>query len=169
MFGVCYYPEHWPQSQWDKMQNDGRPGFDLCAHWRICLVATGTQPGEYNFDWLDDAVDCLTNAGLKVVMGTPTATPPKWLIDQHPEILPVDPDTGRTRGFGSRRHYDFSSASICANHCALLRLWRNATATMMQWWAGRLITNSAAMIQPLVVRSLPGRDFKTGAVSATAI
>jgi beta-galactosidase len=68
------------------------------------------NPGDYDFGWLDVAVATLTHAGLKVVMGTPTATPPKWLIDQYPEILPVDPDTGRTRGFGSRRHYDFSSA-----------------------------------------------------------
>ena len=111
MFGVCYYPEHWPQSQWDEDAT-------MMAELGLTYVRIGEfawsrlepNPGEYNFDWLDDAVDCLTNAGLKVVMGTPTATPPKWLIDQHPEILPVDPDTGRTRGFGSRRHYDFSSA-----------------------------------------------------------
>ena len=67
------------------------------------------RDGELRFEWLDDAVDILANAGLQVVMGTPTATPPKWLIDKFPEILPVDPGTGRTRGFGSRRHYDFSS------------------------------------------------------------
>jgi beta-galactosidase len=67
------------------------------------------RDGELQFDWLDEAVDVLANAGLQVVMGTPTATPPKWLIDKFPEILPVDPDSGRTRGFGSRRHYDFSS------------------------------------------------------------
>eukprot|EP01036_Dinobryon_divergens_P059991 gene59991-80004_t len=47
-------------------------------------------------------------AGLKVVMCTPTATPPKWLMDRHPDIAPVDA-VGRTRGFGSRRHYSFSS------------------------------------------------------------
>ena len=67
------------------------------------------RDGELQFDWLDEAVDVLSRAGLKVVMGTPTATPPKWLVDKYPEILPVDPNTGRTRGFGSRRHYDFSS------------------------------------------------------------
>jgi beta-galactosidase len=67
------------------------------------------RDGELRFEWLDRAVDVLADAGLKVVMGTPTATPPKWLVDKFPEILPVDPDTGRTRGFGSRRHYDFSS------------------------------------------------------------
>ena len=111
MFGVCYYPEHWPQSQWDQ-------DAAMMAELGLTYVRIGEfawsrlepNPGEYNFDWLDAAIASLTHAGLKVVMGTPTATPPKWLIDQYPEILPVDPDTGCTRGFGSRRHYDFSSA-----------------------------------------------------------
>ena len=111
MFGVCYYPEHWHQSQWD---DDATMMAELgLTYVRIGEFAWSRlepNPGEYNFDWLDAAIASLTHAGLKVVMGTPTATPPKWLIDQYPEILPVDPDTGRTRGFGSRRHYDFSSA-----------------------------------------------------------
>ena len=111
MFGVCYYPEHWPQSQWDQ---DAKMMAELgLTYVRIGEFAWSRlepNPGEYQFDWLDAAIESLTGAGLKVVMGTPTATPPKWLIDQYPEILPVDPDSGRTRGFGSRRHYDFSSA-----------------------------------------------------------
>ena len=40
--------------------------------------------------------------------GTPTATPPKWLMDEFLEIAPID-EQGRPRGFGSRRHYTFSS------------------------------------------------------------
>ena len=111
MFGVCYYPEHWPQSQWDQ---DAKMMAELgLTYVRIGEFAWSRlepNPGEYQFDWLDAAIESLTGAGLKVVMGTPTATPPKWLIDQYPEILPVDPDSGRTRGFGSRRHYDFASA-----------------------------------------------------------
>jgi beta-galactosidase len=43
------------------------------------------------------------------VLGTPTATPPKWLCEKYPDILPVDIHSGQVRGFGSRRHYDFSS------------------------------------------------------------
>jgi hypothetical protein len=31
----------------------------------------------------------------------PTATPPKWLCDKYPDILPVDIHTGHVRGFGS--------------------------------------------------------------------
>jgi beta-galactosidase len=66
------------------------------------------SPGEYDWGWLDRAIETLGAQGLKVVMCTPTATPPKWLIDRHPDILPVGAD-GQVRGFGSRRHYDFSS------------------------------------------------------------
>jgi len=65
------------------------------------------QPGELDFDWLDRAFDVLGSAGLKIVLGTPTATPPRWMINKHPEMLAVDAE-GRERGFGSRRHYCFS-------------------------------------------------------------
>ena len=64
--------------------------------------------GEFHWDWLDKAINTLGEAGLKVVLGTPTAAPPKWLMDEHPEIAPID-EQGRPRGFGSRRHYTFSS------------------------------------------------------------
>ena len=110
MFGVCYYPEHWPKAQW---QRDA----EMMAELGLTYVRIGEfawsrlepRDGELQFAWLDEAVETLARAGLKVVMGTPTATPPKWLVDKIPDILPVDPETGRKRGFGSRRHYDFSS------------------------------------------------------------
>ena len=62
----------------------------------------------FNWGWLDYAMDVLTKAGLKIVLGTPTATPPKWVMDEHPEIAPVDIH-GHPRGHGSRRRYTFSS------------------------------------------------------------
>ena len=49
----------------------------------------------------------LGRAGLKVVLGTPTATPPRWMLDRHPDMLAIDAQ-GRPRKFGSRRHYCFS-------------------------------------------------------------
>ncbi|MEX3955231.1 beta-galactosidase [Trinickia sp. EG282A] len=109
--GVCYYPEHWPQSMWE---DDARRMKALgIARVRIAEFAWSRiepSPGEYDWAWLDRAVDTLGRAGLEIVMCTPTATPPKWLIDKHPDILPVGAD-GRPRVFGSRRHYDFSSPS----------------------------------------------------------
>jgi beta-galactosidase len=109
--GVCYYPEHWPEETW---KPDARRMRELGLSWaRIGEFAWSRlepDPGELSFDWLDRAVGVLAGAGLKVILGTPTATPPKWLLDRYPDIYPVDVQ-GRRRGFGSRRHYCFSSKS----------------------------------------------------------
>jgi len=106
--GTCYYPEHWPRTQWP---DDARRMADLGLTWvRIGEFAWSLlEPsfGDYRWDWLDRAVDVLTDAGLSVVLGTPSATPPRWMLDRHPDMLAHDIE-GRPRGFGSRRHYCFS-------------------------------------------------------------
>ena len=109
MLGVCYYPEHWPESWWAK---DAARMVEMGIRYvRIGEFAwSRLEPArdQFTFDWLDRAMDVLHAAGLKIVLGTPTATPPKWLMDEHPDINPYDID-GRPKGFGSRRHYSFSS------------------------------------------------------------
>lgn len=106
--GVCYYPEHWPEQQWEE---DASRMAALGLTWvRIGEFAWARMeptPGTWDWDWLDRAIATLGRHGLKVVLGTPTATPPRWMIDRHPDMLAVDRD-GRPRGFGSRRHYDFA-------------------------------------------------------------
>ena len=122
MFGVCYYPEHWPQAQWEQdAQMMSELGLTYVRIGEFAWSRLEPNPGELDFTWLDQAILTLNNAGLKVVICTPTATPPKWLIDQHPEILPVDPNTGATRGFGSRRHYDFSSVQYLQQSLRITR------------------------------------------------
>ncbi|MFY2825527.1 beta-galactosidase [Ruegeria sp. MALMAid1280] len=107
--GVCYYPEQWDRSLW---REDAKRMVEMGLDWvRIAEFTWGLiepERGRFQWGWLDEVIDILGNAGLRVMMSTPTAAPPKWLIDEHPEILPVGPD-GRVRGFGSRRHYCFSS------------------------------------------------------------
>ena len=48
------------------------------------------EPGRFDWDWLDRAIGVLGKAGLKVVLGTPTATPPRWMLEKHPDMLAVD-------------------------------------------------------------------------------
>ncbi|WP_394690494.1 beta-galactosidase [Hoeflea sp.] len=106
--GVCYYPEHWPEAQW--VEDAARMAALGIVHVRIGEFAwSRLEPrrGHYEFDWLARAIDVLHQAGLRVVLGTPTATPPKWLVDEMPDMLPVGAD-GLVRKFGSRRHYDFA-------------------------------------------------------------
>lgn len=110
MLGVCYYPEHWSEDHWPR---DAQRMYDLGLRYvRIGEFAWSRiekAEGLFDWAWMDRAIDVLGAAGLKVVLGTPTATPPKWLCEKYPDILPVDIHTGQVRGFGSRRHYDFSS------------------------------------------------------------
>jgi beta-galactosidase len=106
--GVCYYPEHWPEEWW---ATDAARMREAGLTWvRIGEFAWSRlepEPGRMDFGWLDRAIAVLGAAGLKVVLGTPTATPPRWMADRHPDMFALDRE-GRTRGFGSRRHYDFS-------------------------------------------------------------
>jgi beta-galactosidase len=110
MLGVCYYPEHWPEEMWAQDAKEMRElGLRYVRIGEFAWSRIEFTDGVFTFDWLDRAIETLASAGLEVIMCTPTATPPKWLIDKYPDILPVDINTGTTRGFGSRRHYDFSS------------------------------------------------------------
>ncbi len=106
--GTCYYPEHWPETLW---ADDAKRMADLGLTWvRVGEFAWSRlepQPGVWQFDWLDRAIAMLRDHGLFIVLGTPTATPPRWMLDKYPDMLPVDA-AGRTRRFGSRRHYCFS-------------------------------------------------------------
>ncbi|QMU58574.1 MAG: beta-galactosidase [Boseongicola sp.] len=106
--GVCYYPEHWPEEDWAE---DARRMAETGLTWvRIGEFAWSRMepsPGKLELEWLDRAVETLGAAGLKVVMGIPTATPPRWMIDRHPDMLQIRAD-GSSAKFGSRRHYCFS-------------------------------------------------------------
>ncbi len=119
--GVCYYPEQWSKSQW---RSDAKKMVALGVRWvRIAeFTWSSIEPHEnhYTWQWLDEVIQILGEEGLDIVMCTPSAAPPKWLVDRDPSILPVDKN-GVTRQFGARRHYCFSSqvylresARICA-------------------------------------------------------
>src|SRR5262245_39917894 len=54
------------------------------------------------------AMELCAKAGIKVVLGTPTAAPPAWLAKKHPEILPKDA-SGATLHEGTRRAYCLNS------------------------------------------------------------
>lgn len=106
--GVCYYPEHWPEALWaEDAARMVDAGLSRVRIGEFAWSRIEPEPVRFAWDWLDRAIDTLHRAGLGVVLGTPTATPPKWLVDRMPDMIAIDAD-GRPRGFGSRRHYCFS-------------------------------------------------------------
>jgi beta-galactosidase len=106
--GSCYYPEHWSEDQWQKDAEDMiASGLTWVRIGEFAWSRIEPEEGDYDFEWLDRAISILGSAGLNVVMSTPTATPPRWVVDKWPDMLIVDVE-GRTRQPGSRRHYCFS-------------------------------------------------------------
>jgi beta-galactosidase len=120
--GTCYYPEHWPQAQW---KEDARRmadlGLEIVRVGEFAWSRFEAKPESLTFDWMDQAVDTLGAEGLNVVMCTPTATPPRWMVDKYPEMLAVDVN-GDVRQFGSRRHYCFSHSGYRQESVRIARI-----------------------------------------------
>jgi beta-galactosidase len=112
--GVCWYPEQWPEDWWeDDARRMAAMGLTRVRIGEFAWSRMEPSPGRFDWGWLDRAMDLLHRHGLGVILGTPTATPPKWLVDSMPDMLAVDAE-GRPRRFGSRRHYCFSHAGYRA-------------------------------------------------------
>jgi beta-galactosidase len=108
-FGVAYYPEHWSEDDWRRdAANIRECGMDGVRIGEFGWSRMEPEEGVFSFDWLDRAIDTLGEAGLQVILGTPTATPPSWLVHKHPEILPVDANGVQMKN-GVRKYYCHSN------------------------------------------------------------
>jgi len=108
-FGADYYPEHWPEERWAtdvKMMKEAN--FNVVRLAEFTWTKMEPVEGEYNFKWLDKIIKMLGDSGIKTVLCTPTATPPKWLMDKYPSIYPED-EFNNVKQYGSRRHYCFNN------------------------------------------------------------
>ena len=85
-FGVDYYPEHWPQDRWDRdvllMQ---AAGINIVRLAEFAWSYLEPSPGVYAFDWLDLALVKLQKACITGVLGTPTGSPPPWMMKKNPD------------------------------------------------------------------------------------
>ncbi len=102
--GAAYYPEDWDESDipFDiaKMKE---AGLKVARIGEFAWRKMEPEKGRFDFGWLHHVVDELGKNGIKTVMGTPTATPPIWLLKEHPEAAVLDADNIRT-SHGGRRH-----------------------------------------------------------------
>jgi len=107
--GVAYYPEQWPEERWaTDAQLMRQAGIEVVRVGEFAWSRLEPKRERFETDWLGAAVRVLTKGGLKVIMCTPTAAPPAWLFQRHPDICPMDAD-GRRWHYGSRRHVCLSS------------------------------------------------------------
>lgn len=116
-FGTDYYPEHWPKERWEtdaKLMKE--MGIQVVRLGEFSWHKMEPQEGIYDFSWLDEAIALLGSYGIRIVLGTPSAAPPAWLVNKYPEILPMDRQ-GRRRGFGGR-HHDCQSNQVYRKYVA---------------------------------------------------
>ncbi|MFM7023861.1 MAG: beta-galactosidase [Flavobacteriales bacterium] len=107
--GCYYYPEQWPESDWDRdLQNLSQLGFEFTHFGEFAWALMEPEEGKYDFTWLDKAIDIAAKHKLKVILCTPSAAPPAWLVQKHPEILMQNED-GKIMQHGSRQQGSWSS------------------------------------------------------------
>ncbi|MBP1659609.1 MAG: Beta-galactosidase [Candidatus Aminicenantes bacterium] len=100
--GVYYYPEQWPEPQWERdLRKMAEMGFEFTHFGEFAWAQMEPSEGKFDFAWLDRAVDLAARAGLKVILCTPTPCPPAWLGEKYPEIYLVGGD-GRRMEHGTR-------------------------------------------------------------------
>lgn len=101
--GCAYYPEDWDFAEIYRDISMMKKASINCA--RIGEFAWNRmepKPGQFEFGWLHKIVDKLGENGIAVVLGTPTATPPRWLSKLYPDIYIENPN-GRRQVHGGRR------------------------------------------------------------------
>ncbi len=101
-FGVDWYPEQWDESSWEADADRMRAaGVGLVRMMEFAWVLVEPVKGRYDFSLFERAIAVAASRGLKVILGTPTATFPAWLLDEG-EVRMTAAD-GRVRDFGARR------------------------------------------------------------------
>lgn len=108
--GSAWYPEQWPETAWaEDLRLMKAHGANVVRIGEYAWSRMEPEEGRYDMDWLVRAVRLANKYGIKVVVGTPTDTPPAWLTQNYPDTLQID-GTGKRLGHGGRRQFSISSA-----------------------------------------------------------
>jgi len=111
LYGVAYYHEYMPYERLDKdvqMMKDA--GISVVRLGESSWGLFEPQEGHFEFAWMDRIIDKMHNAGIKVILGTPTYSIPAWLGVKHPEVF-VERVDGSKSSYGIRQNFDITNAA----------------------------------------------------------
>ena len=119
--GVDYYPEQWdPALMESDMDNILELGGNVIRIGEFSWHLMEKTEGNYDFSFFDQVISKVKEKGLKVIMGTPTATIPAWLAKKHPSILSQF-ENGQRRAFGGRHVCCYNSPELYAYSEKIIR------------------------------------------------
>lgn len=120
-YGADYNPDQWTPDVWrDDVALMREAGVTIVSLGIFAWARLEPSDGVYDFELFDEVMDLLREAGIAVCLATATASPPAWLVAQHPDLLPVDAD-GRVLGFGGRQSWCPSSRTFTSYAVRLVR------------------------------------------------
>jgi len=118
--GVAYYPEHEEKSQWSvDLQHMKGAGIEYVRIAEFAWTVMEPSEGGYQWQWLDDFIELAQLYHIGVVLCTPTACPPVWLVEKYPDILPVH-KSGEIVSFGARQHRSYYSENYWKYSAAIV-------------------------------------------------
>lgn len=127
-YGATYYPEHWDA---DVREQDparmAEAGFNCVRMAEFAWSYLEPKEGVYRFELFDRTIEALGAEDIQTILGTPTATPPRWLTAAYPEVLRVNAD-GVTMQHGSRQH-------VCPSSDTFRAYSRKITRAMAEHYA----------------------------------
>lgn len=107
--GTCYYPEHWNKTLWrEDLRRMLEVGIGTIRIGEFAWSKVEPREGEFTYEFFDEFLEVVAETPMKVIFGTPTATPPAWLTEKYPEVLNCRMDGVKYR-HGMRRHYNYNS------------------------------------------------------------
>lgn len=108
-YGAAYYPEVWPESEIDKdIERMKELNMNVMRIGEFAWSRMEPKKGQFDFAWLHRVIEKLQANGIDVILGTPTATPPAWLAEKHPEIFLIN-ESGLQMTHGGRRNCSYTS------------------------------------------------------------
>jgi beta-galactosidase len=122
-FGLDYYPEQWPEERWAiDVQLMHEAAVNVVRLAEFAWSRLEPTEGLFQFEWLDKIIRLMAENQIKVVLGTPTASPPPWVMQKYPDAY-IQWQDGRTASYGARREY-------CPNHPGYRELSQRITEAM---------------------------------------
>jgi len=88
LYGVAYYDEYMPYERLDKdiqMMKDA--GINVVRIAESTWSTHEPQNGVFDFSSVDRVLDAMYDAGIQVIVGTPTYAVPTWMVKEHPDVL----------------------------------------------------------------------------------
>ena len=129
IFGVDYYPEHWPEERWaHDLDEMVALGFNTIRIGEFAWSRFEPADGEYDFAWTDKVAELCAERNITIMLGLPVRNPPAWLFARHPDMA-IRAHDGHRESYGSRY-------TVCLNHAELRRYALRLTRAIGERYAG---------------------------------